>query len=464
MVREVDPPRPSTKLSTADGLPSIAANRDVEPAQAEAGVAGRTRLGRDEGAGEGPHAAVRDGQRLRGRHPAVPGRRAGGGRAAQPGLPAAEVRPQTPRRGDRSHGGRPGALDRHCRDDPGLDRSQAAGTRGQAAGARGQAAGARGQAAGADRTRRDGRKGKGPISRGESAREAVDLATKEAKAHEEADKRAEQLAREDYVNRVNRAYREVQDDNIALAEDLLHGCPPERRGWEWHFVERLCNADRLSIDLGNESVNALAFSPDGTWVVSGAGYCDFRRGPHPTKSSIDVWDVSSGRRRKTLLGAKGTVYTVAVSPDGKKVAAGCGQFYQAAGLVLVWDVETGQSTWTRSEPGLNAMSVAFSPDGKSLAVGYGAYSGAAGRASEGLGRGVRNGDQSVHRSPWGSERGRVPSRRKTARRRGLGSRGGLGSRNRPQASRPQGSQEMGLLRGLTAPTGNGWPPAGGTGP
>ena len=32
MVREVDPPKPSTKVSTADALPSISANRDVEPA------------------------------------------------------------------------------------------------------------------------------------------------------------------------------------------------------------------------------------------------------------------------------------------------------------------------------------------------------------------------------------------------------------------------------------------------
>ena len=32
MVREVDPPRPSSKVSTADALPSIAASRDIEPA------------------------------------------------------------------------------------------------------------------------------------------------------------------------------------------------------------------------------------------------------------------------------------------------------------------------------------------------------------------------------------------------------------------------------------------------
>ncbi len=33
MVREVDPPRPSTKLSAADALPNIAANRSIEPAR-----------------------------------------------------------------------------------------------------------------------------------------------------------------------------------------------------------------------------------------------------------------------------------------------------------------------------------------------------------------------------------------------------------------------------------------------
>ena len=206
--------------------------------------------------------------------------------------------------------------------------------------------------------------------------EAQALATKEATARGEAEaqqrlalEKAELLAREDYVNRVNRAYREVQDDNVALAEDLLHGCDLKRRGWEWHFVERLCNSERRVLDLGNTSVNALAFSPDGTWAVAGSG-APAMSGASSEAPLISVWDVDSGQRRKTLPGAKGTVLDVAVSPDGKKVAAGC-----SAGLVLVWDVATGQSAWTQSEPGLDAMSVSFSPDGQSLAVGYGAYNG-----------------------------------------------------------------------------------------
>ena len=55
--------------------------------------------------------------------------------------------------------------------------------------------------------------------------------------------RAEELAWQDYISRVDRAYLEIEGDNAALAEDLLHGCPPRRRGWEWHYVHRLCNRD-----------------------------------------------------------------------------------------------------------------------------------------------------------------------------------------------------------------------------
>ena len=108
MVREVDPPRPSTKVSTADALPSIAASRDIEPAQLKRALQGDLDWIVMKALEKDRDPALRDGQRLRGRHPAAPGVRAGGGRPAEPGVPAAEVRAQAPRRGDR---GEPGAAD-----------------------------------------------------------------------------------------------------------------------------------------------------------------------------------------------------------------------------------------------------------------------------------------------------------------------------------------------------------------
>ena len=70
---------------------------------------GRTRLGGAEGAGEGPHPPLRDGQRLGPRHPALSGRRGGGGPAAEHGLPAEEVRPPAQGAGDRGESGAVGA-------------------------------------------------------------------------------------------------------------------------------------------------------------------------------------------------------------------------------------------------------------------------------------------------------------------------------------------------------------------
>jgi eukaryotic-like serine/threonine-protein kinase len=196
-----------------------------------------------------------------------------------------------------------------------------------------------------------------------------------------ASERAESLASQDYISRVDRAYREIQDGNKALAEDLLHGCEPGWRGWEWHYVKRLCNLERLSLEAG-ESTNALAFSPDGTWVVSGSGPPIITRvgtgHPESDEAVVDLWDAGSGQRRHTLRGFKGRVFTVAVSPDGNRVAVGSG-FTQpkVEARASMWDAKTGQASWTRSEPGLEAMSVTFSPDGKSLAVGYGFYCGGA---------------------------------------------------------------------------------------
>ena len=105
IIKEEEPPKPSTRLSTLGETLS----QGLGPAQDRAGQAvgpgeGRSRLDRDEGAGEGPPPALRDGQRPRGRRAPVPGRGADRGPAAvgvvslpQAG-PAAQGRPDDRRR------------------------------------------------------------------------------------------------------------------------------------------------------------------------------------------------------------------------------------------------------------------------------------------------------------------------------------------------------------------------------
>ncbi len=65
MIREEEPPKPSTRLSDSrEALASIAAQRQTEPAKLSEAGARRAGLDRDEGPGEGPQPPLRDGQRL----------------------------------------------------------------------------------------------------------------------------------------------------------------------------------------------------------------------------------------------------------------------------------------------------------------------------------------------------------------------------------------------------------------
>ena len=91
IIREEEPPLPSLGLSSSHSLPSISANRHMEPQAHQAGSR-RVGLDRDEGPGEGPHPALRNRQRLRGRHPAPLERRAGRGLPAIGRVPIPEIR------------------------------------------------------------------------------------------------------------------------------------------------------------------------------------------------------------------------------------------------------------------------------------------------------------------------------------------------------------------------------------
>ncbi len=91
-IREQEPVRPSTRLSTMLGaeLTATAQHRKVEPPRLIHLVRGRPGLDRDEGAGEGSDAALRHGQRAgHGHHPAFE-LRAGARPSAQPPLRVSE--------------------------------------------------------------------------------------------------------------------------------------------------------------------------------------------------------------------------------------------------------------------------------------------------------------------------------------------------------------------------------------
>lgn len=109
------------------------------------------------------------------------------------------------------------------------------------------------------------------------------------------------------------------------------------------------------------SIFSVAYSPDGKTLVTGSGDGD---------CTLRLWDSESGRELLRIEHAKGQIYSVAFSANGKMVAlGGDGSF------VSVCDAATGKELHRFfHEPEEPIYTVAFSPDGKTVAAGGREYS------------------------------------------------------------------------------------------
>ena len=102
-------------------------------------------------------------------------------------------------------------------------------------------------------------------------------------------------------------------------------------------------------------VNAVAFSPDGSQVVSGSD-----------DNTLILWDVKSGEPiGEPMRGHAGEVRSVAFSPDGSRIVSG-----SSDGTIILWDSKSGKPI---GEPMIGhesiVTSVAFSPDGSRIVSG-----------------------------------------------------------------------------------------------
>jgi WD40 repeat protein/serine/threonine protein kinase len=162
---------------------------------------------------------------------------------------------------------------------------------------------------------------------------------------------------EAYFQRITVAHRELTTDNLAAALRALRDCPEDLRGWEWHYLMRLCRVEPLVLKDKTE-VNSVAFSPDGENLASAGG-----------DGTIKVWNSRTGDKIKILPNAHtDSVVSVTFHPDGKHLASA-----GADRQVKVWDWTTGQEVFRGSCDAIRkfgtAHTVAFSPDGRQLAAG-----------------------------------------------------------------------------------------------
>ena len=118
---------------------------------------------------------------------------------------------------------------------------------------------------------------------------------------------------------------------------------------------------RRAIVCHRFGISALTIAKNGSWVATAGTPPGEALRPDTT---VRIWDVASGMLRTTLIGHNGSIYTLALSPDGTQLATGSNDH-----TVRVWDVVTGSEQTTLPGHTGGVSAVAFSPDGTWLATG-----------------------------------------------------------------------------------------------
>lgn len=185
-----------------------------------------------------------------------------------------------------------------------------------------------------------------------AARDLAEEKRKEAEAarkQEELAKRAEEY--EAYIARIGLAAAKINENAFETARQLLEGCKPELRNWEWGRLMHLCSQSTRTF-TAKAPLDALAMTTDGSLFATGGW-----------DGAAKIWDRKTGTVKHTLQHGGVYVHGIAFSPDGTQLATASDD---PAGFVQLWNVETGQLIRRFAGHTDAATSVAFSRDGITL--------------------------------------------------------------------------------------------------
>ena len=166
-----------------------------------------------------------------------------------------------------------------------------------------------------------------------------------------------------YDSQIIQANLAWEASRVDRVEPILDECDPQLRGWEWKYMKRRGHLDLRTISSpGKNDLADLAVSPDGFLIAT------------VDQLDVHVWDLRSEKPRDQRL-HHDQVSSVAFSPDGSRLVSSGDDL-----KLILWEVATlrpvGEFQWpelsgqkTGASPG--KASVAFRPDGRQLAAACG---------------------------------------------------------------------------------------------
>jgi hypothetical protein len=240
----------------------------------------------------------------------------------------------------------------------------------------------------------------------EVAQEQREVAQRERGAAEQEREVAQQnlyyaqmyLAQEAW--REHRGLRRMRD---LLTNWLPHGDSPDRRGWEWFYLNSLPYQNLRTLKESGSSQNPCTLAWHAASMRLAAGTTDgliriwdvdrerttlTLRGPGPSGGmlsgtswfawsprgdklaagfhdrTVHLWETRSGAEISVFRGHKSPVIAMAYGSDGMRLAA-----WETAGTIKIWEVTSGQLVMDVVHPG-DVTAGAWSADGKLLAAGH----------------------------------------------------------------------------------------------
>jgi serine/threonine protein kinase/WD40 repeat protein len=210
------------------------------------------------------------------------------------------------------------------------------------------------------------RSAKDAIAKGEAWQRERNEATGARSALE-----AEQNSRKwsDYISSIQFAQAAWQQHQLWPTRNFLDRTPPELRGWEWHYLDRLCQPEKVdTLTTAHKHISSAQYSPDGRWIVTVSGA---RQWADYSDSSVEFWNTATLKMQFTLCGEPGFLL-VDISSDGQHVLV------TAKNKVTIWDISdlaspTPQPLIEDDPDEQYYYSGCFSPDGKTIVIAKGRY-------------------------------------------------------------------------------------------